>query len=174
LSGSDLRRVDPEIVAEFYLWLWWRGSRDEDLDLDGIGPIRASVDDRVALIDRQDRKCRSVLSGGRSPAVPEAPAALLGGKLPAEVRVVLRRKDTEFTATLKGEQIDLSGLRVPALTGDEDEVAKVLDRMALLEEASDLLGALFQRFAAERLAPDWSTTRLPAIQRWIAELRGAA
>ncbi len=166
---SEERPLLPHLVPEFLTWLWFASERDRGhADLGGeLGHIDYWVDDRIAFRDVDSDKPRAVLTGENPSTAPEARAALGGGKVLREVRLVLKREDREFNVTLKGPNLDLAGVKLPQLIkGAAEEV--MYDRMALYEELHFMIAGLFRRFAAERATELWAEQTLPAVRAWVA------
>ena len=168
-SGASL---DPALVSEFYLWLWWwTETSGHAIDLGALGSIDAWVDDRVSLSDVRDAKNKTVLAGDRAPGTPEGHAAIEGGKMPEELRIVIRRDGQEYGVTMKGAHMDLSGLRLPG-SAESMEEEQVQERLLLAEQITDLLAAIFRRFALVRVSPTGALETVPALRAWIASRPG--
>ena len=153
---------------EFLLWLWWRSARDfGNVELPGFDPVEFWIDDRLQFkTDGEDPQI-SDLKGGEPATTDEARTALRSGKVVESARIGLRIREREYQLSLKGESLEIAGLKVPGEVKDGlDE--RILERMFLLEEATAILDALFHVFAEERLAGTWNTETVPAIRAWVA------
>lgn len=159
--------VLPHLASEFYLWLWWRSETQGSVfDLpDPVGRIECWVDERLAFRAPEQDKVTAVLTGERAADSLEARAALYGGKVVHEVRLQIRRDEREFVATLKGPDMRLSQLKLPAALQDNPEEA-ILDRVFLFDELSLVLQGLLRAFADARLEPSWTSEVLPSIRGW--------
>lgn len=172
MNGDDETEggLPPHLSAEFYLWLWYTSEVDRGaIDLGGdAGEVQFWVDDRIAFRSPGEDKATTVLSGERPTDAPEARAALGGGKVLREVRLVLMREEREYTLTLRGPGMTITGAKLPGQvkTGDVAEI--LYDRMFLYEEMHFVLAALFRRFAEERTSASWHTGTLPGLRRWVA------
>ena len=158
----------PHVAQEFLQWLWWVSEREEGrIDLGEAGGIvDLWVDQRVALAEPAEGRAKAVLTGGNPAGALEARAALAGGKVVRELALGLRRDGREYSATLKGHQLLLSGAKLPTeCRGGQDEV--VYERMYLYEDLYYVLRGLFRRFAAERTdARWWARSAAPRMQAW--------
>lgn len=173
-SADITHAIPPHVCAEFFLWLWYVSEVDRGLvDLGGeVGEVQFWVDDRLSFRTPGEDKATAVLTGERPTEAPEARAALGGGKVLRDLKMVLRREDREYTVTLKGgPRLSIAGARLPAQvkTGDPAEI--LYDRMFLYEELHFFVAALFRRFAEERTAPRWQAETLPGLRRWVADTR---
>lgn len=173
ISGSlDMHPADHPasffLGKEFLLWLWWRSEKDYgNVPLSGFDPVEFWIDDRIQFkTDGEDPQI-SDLKGGAPATTDEARTALRSGKVVETARLGLRIRDREYQLSLKGEGLEISGLKVPGEVKDGlDE--RILERMFLLEEATAILDALFHVFAGERLAGNWNTETVAAIRSWVA------
>ena len=167
-ENQDGLPVLPHLAGEFYAWLWWASEVQGavfQLD-DPVGQIELWVDARLAFRSADDTKVTAVMTGEAPSTSLEARAALAGGKVLNELRVGLRRDDREFTVTLKGPAMHLSGAKLPQVVSEGiDEV--LYDRMFLYGELSMVLAALYKHFAAKRVSPEWDSEVLPGLRRWI-------
>lgn len=168
MSDSDSSAL-PHLSAEFFVWLWFTTEKEGGtLHLgDDPGTIDVWVDERLSFRAPDEDKVRAVMTGENTAVAPEARAALLSGKVVRDLQLHLRREEREYTVTLRGVHLDLSGAKLPAHAADGAE-ALVLERMFLYEELWFLVGALYRRFAEERTATNWRGETLPAIRAWAS------
>ena len=113
-----------------------------------------------------EANARAIMTGENTSTSPEAMAALANGKVVREVRLHLRHGDHEFQVTLRGAQMDATALKLPPHSSDGEEEL-LYERMYLYEELWFVVGALYRRFAAERVSQEWSDETLPAIRSWV-------
>lgn len=164
---SEATPIPAHLGSEFLLWLWWASeARQNQFDLERpVGRVELWVDDRLAFRQPADAKVSAVLTGENPASAPEARAALSGGKVLQDLRLGLRRDDREFSVTLRGPTLDLSGLKLDqALRESTDEA--ILDRMTLVEELSLVLRALFAEFASVRAGSGWPE-QVHTIRAWL-------
>lgn len=167
-DAQDGLPVLPHLSGEFYAWLWWASEvQGAVFELpDPVGQVELWVDERLAFRNADDTRVTAVMTGEAPSTSLEARAALAGGKVLNELRVGFRRDDREFTVTLKGPAMHVSGAKLPQVVSDgQDEV--LYDRMFLYSELSLVLAALYNAFAAKRTSPEWESEVLPGLRRWI-------
>ncbi|MEZ4316050.1 MAG: hypothetical protein R3F61_01030 [Myxococcota bacterium] len=167
-DNQDGLPVLPHLAGEFYAWLWWASEvQGAVFNLgDPVGQIELWVDERLAFRNADDTKVTAVMTGEAPSTSLEARAALAGGKVLNEVRVGLRRDDREFTVTLKGPAMHITGAKLPQVVSDGlDEV--LYDRMFLYGELTLVLSALYNTFAQKRVSSEWDTDVLPGLRRWV-------
>lgn len=167
-DAADGLPVLPHLAGEFYTWLWWASEVQGALFelADPVGNIELWVDARLAFRSTGETKVTAVMTGEAPSTSLEARAALAGGKVLQELRVGLRRDDREFTVTLKGPEMHLTGVKLPQVVSDGvDEV--LYDRMFLYSELTLVLGALYDSFSEIRVGDTWEGEVLPALRRWV-------
>ena len=171
MSEGATELLPPHIAADFYLWLWWRSEEQSGrFSLDEGAPVELYLDDRLALRDTGEERPTTLLTGDSPGTTPEARAAVLGGKVPKELRLLIRREDREYRVTLRGERIGIAGAKLPTRV-KTGEVAEVLyDRMFVYEELHWIVACLLRQFAAARVAADWRSEQVPHIRDWLASL----
>lgn len=159
----------PHLAGEFYVWLWWASEvRGAVFELaDPVGTVELWVDERLAFRNPNDTKVTAVMTGEAPSTSLEARAALAGGKVLQDLRVGLRRDDREFTVTLKGPALHVTGAKLPQVVSDGLEEV-LYDRMFLYGELTLILTALYREFATLRVGPTWDAEIVPALRRWIA------
>jgi hypothetical protein len=179
---SQEAKALPHLASEFFAWIWYTSeARRGTLDLgEGVGAVDFWVGSRISFRAVDEDKARAVVTGESPSTTLEARAALAGGKVVNDLRLVLRREDREYEVTLRGPYLDLHNVRLPAqvkpAAGDgaenkngEDEI--LYERMYLYDELWFLLGALYARFAEERTGADWRTETLPSLKAWVGRGR---
>lgn len=164
----------PHMVTDFLLWIWWASERHEgriDLGEEG-GLIDFWIDDKI-VTKAEDRGGRSALQSDQVAHERAAGAALASGQILSEARVGLRREGREYSVHLKGAGLTMVGAKLPTeCKGSEDEV--LYERMFLYEDLFWALGALYRRFAAERLElATWTNTTAPLMQVWASTMANA-
>ena len=153
--------------GEFLLWLWF--SRDVtggEIQIKGVGTLMVSLETQLGLADPIAERERVLIRGLDPFGAAEAGEALATGKLPRKVGLRLEFEQSEWVMTLDSSTLALSGVKLPALSHErEDELLN--ERMRLLEQAHELVRALYAHFLGVRLSPAWSSELLPALRRWV-------
>lgn len=164
---EDERAVLGHLPADFLTWIWFTTEQSGgSLILDDIGGIDCYVDDRIAFRAMEDDKSRAVLTGENAANTLEARAALAGGRVVKEIRLAIKREDREYSVSLRGELLEISGAKLPGMVkGATEEV--LYDRMYLYEELHGIVTALLTRYATERVAEDWKEVRVPEMRAWV-------
>ena len=172
-ESPDLHPVDHPasrfLGKEFLLWLWWRSEQDyASIDLDALGTVDFWLGDRIQFRTEGDDPQISDFKGGAPATTAEAKMAVRVGKIVETASLVLKIKERQYDLQLKGEGLEIVGLRVPSEC-DEGVDEQIFERMFLLEEATAILDQLFYRFCEMRLGKGWNTHVLPDMRAWVAE-----
>lgn len=168
--SEEMEGAPPHVAAEFYLWLWYRsevGRGHVEFEGEG-GGVDFWVDDRIAFRAVGEDRVTAVLTGENPSTTPEARAALAGGKVLRDIKLAIRRADREYTVTLRGPRIEVSGAKLPSLVKGGDEAELVYERFFLYEELHFVIAQLFRAFAGERGGEEWRERTLPDLRRWVA------
>lgn len=163
---------------EFLMWLWWHGERDRDtptIKTQG-GTSRGGGEVFVALDKALDMDCawdltgKQTLRGDNPTRLPEAADALVTGKWPRKVGMILADAEHQWELTLQGDQFVVSGAALPEIE-DVQHARELLERrLELIVALSDTLNALFTAFLDRRGSASWKTDR-DAIKKWIKDRR---
>jgi len=153
---------------EFLLWMWWKSETQYGaVELDGLGSVEFWIDDRLQFKTEGDQPQVSDLKGGQPSATAEARSALQAGKIIETARIGMRVGEREYSLSIKGETLEVSGLKLPGEVQDGlDE--RIFERMFLLDEVVGILDALFFRFIDVRLDPEWQRMALEPMREWVA------
>lgn len=153
--------------GEFLLWLWF--SRDVtggEIHIKGRGTLVVSLETQLGLADPIADRERVAIRGVDPFGSAEASEALAAGKLPRKVGLRVVFEQSEWVATLDSNTLALSGVKLPAGSGQtEEEVFH--ERVQRLEEIHDLLQALYAHFLGVRVSPSWESEVAPALRRWV-------
>jgi len=153
---------------EFLLWLWWRSEEDfATANLPHYGTVDFWIDDHLQFRTPGDDPQINDIRGGAPATTIEARTALANGKTVESARLGIRIKEREYSFSLKGEGLELTGVKVPADAQDGID-DRVFERMLLLEELEGIIDTFFFQFLEQRLADNWRSERVPAIRSWIA------
>ncbi len=167
--------LPPHVSADFYLWLWYTSeARGGRFTLEDGTLVEVYLDDRLALRDTGEERPTTLLTGDSPGTTPEARAAVLGGKVPKELRLLVRREDREYHVTLRGERVGLAGAKLATQVKSGEVLEVLMDRMFVYEELHWLVSCLLRQFAVERVSESWRTDAVPAMRAWLSTLDAEA
>ncbi len=144
------------IAPEFMLWLWWRSERDQGVfDLGGeLGAVEVWADDRMVLASDAVNAQTDTFAGGHPATSAEAREALRLGKMPRQFKFAVVRASQRWQATMKADDLALSGVVIPAALSREDDTA-LDERMVLLATLCEMVDRLLVMFVEERTSAAW-------------------
>lgn len=152
---------------EFLVWLWFRGEMyGTEIEVEGHGAVEVWLDAQLVFESQLDSTERMTLRGASPSGSPESLTAMRQGKLPVRARVALNHGKLSYTFGFDAQRFAISNLKIPAVVEEGEEV--FYERMMLVEQLDQLLGALYVEFLMLRISPEWDATLVPAIQRWVS------
>lgn len=161
---------DPEALSflgnEFLTWLWFRCENCGGVFELPDGEVSLIFNDYVQLASDRGEGEQSIMKKGSAHRSPEARTALRAGKLVTSARIELARGDRAFMVTIKGETLDLGGVKLPK-SDEQDPIDKDADRLASLEELSEIVEALFQSFLVVRATAEWDASEYHKMESWV-------
>jgi len=168
---GDVYGLDPEdrgfFGREFLTWLWYGVEHAE-----GVFELLQRADVAASIATGMQLKCDFNLTGSAAlrcdaPArAAEGRAALAIGKQPVRMGLLLAARTGEWSFTLDGEKLDVSGLVLPA--GESDEKSPPLEtRGESIAALGEVLDGLFAAFLRVRLSGEWAALERD-MRRWAA------
>ena len=141
----------PHLAPEFYTWLWFSSETAGGIfalpDADGV-PVEVWVDERLSFRN------------------PEARAALASGKVINDIQLQIKTDERAYSLSLKGEGMDISGLKLPPHSGDGYQ-ALFYERMYFVQDVYRMLELFYVAFARLRTHSAWEETIVPAMREWL-------
>jgi len=157
---------------EFLTWLWYVVDNEPGLFgrlLDE--PASVEIGNRMVLENRFNEKVETITIKGDDAGLEEALLALQKGALVAELHLVFRQGEQQWQFNLKGESLNVSGVKTPetaAAETPEDMEGWVLEKIYLFEKVTALVENSFAEFARLRTGTEWEQHWHPQLIRWIA------
>jgi hypothetical protein len=149
---------------EFLSWLWYQTEVHEGrFDLGDEGQATVAFDDQLVLEAFLAESEQSRLTGSAPAQSPEARSARRAGKHVSKAKLKVVRGEREWVFSVNARDFHFSSVRVPAVLKGDDE--RLLERLNLVDELSDIWRALYRSFLDVRLSDDWPRTR-SAMQSW--------
>lgn len=166
-AGTDLGALSLNFLGkEFLTWLWYQTEvADEPIHLRKGDEISVMIANVIRL------KCDYGLGGTNAIAadaparLPEARAALSGGKQPTKMGLILGSPLGEFRLALDGPRLVVSSLILPEDEPGDDLRARFEQRFERVADVCDLLDALFEFFLLKRTNREWNA-ELRKMAEW--------
>ena len=130
----------------------------------------------VAIDKTLDMDCawgaagKQSLRGDGPTRLVEAGDALLTGKWPRKLGLILSDGEHQWELTLQGDRMLVSAAALPEIEDAEGPRELTETRLLLTRRLSDTLDALYARFIALRSGSSWPATR-ESIGQWIKDRR---
>lgn len=166
---QDDRGGLDHLGPEFLTWLWWRSESEAGFAHPDGREIYVHVDDHLELRGERSASKRAVLRAGAPGASMEARAALKSGKLLVAARLLLACGESEVAFTLKAEDLEVSGLKLPRI--ERDKATSARERLEEQLEGFDRfwedLDLCYATFLEVRTSERWDA-ELEEIRLWCA------
>jgi len=152
---------------EFLTWLWWRAAEAPGFRHEDGTEVFVHFDEHLEFRGERSAARRTVLRSGLPGGSTEARAALRSGKTLVAARLLLVRGEEERRVTLRAEDYDVSGLKLPAPEGGGAR-ERLEQSLEALERAQDDLDLCFRAFLAVRCSPAWAD-EVAKVRAWGAQ-----
>ncbi len=170
----DLIQEKRFLGQEFLAWLWYKSEeRGGNVALPEIGDILVVFEKHMLLEFGEGEASEKVICRGLQTELKEAREGLRLAKKPEQARIRIARGDNEFGVTLTAAVMEFRNVRLPKTAGTEDGddadsiEGQILERIALIEELTNLIGELFRMFITIRAAEERWKEELVKIREWI-------
>ncbi len=153
---------------EFLTWLWFKTDLQEGLITIPDGGPAAEIwfCDRIVLSGAGQGAEKVAVKTEDPSTCPECRSALAQGKKVETARIRIVRAQREWTVTIKGEDLAVGSVKLPAvLTKEEDDKAR--ERFTLLDQLDGMIVALFTEFVNVRCDAEAWKPQLDMMRAWI-------
>jgi hypothetical protein len=156
---------------EFLTWLWYmvENKQDELRPLDQ-NLTSLEIGNRMVLENHYNDINENITIKGDNAGLEEGLLALSKGALVAEINLVYRSGEQKWQFNLKGQSLNISGLKTPETARPEtkeDFEGFVLEKIYLYDRVIQFIENLFKMFVRLRLSGEWNGSILQ-VQTWIA------
>jgi hypothetical protein len=151
---------------EFLLWLWFTLDADSDtIKLSDGSEVAVMLARSLTLECPRGQTGKETITSDGPTRLPEARRAIQSGKLPRKAGFTLVRHDRQYEFSLQGETLAVFGLKLPT-PEEEDEHARLEERVNLLRHFLETLDLLYDAFAQIRAGDGWAK-ELARMQKWL-------
>ena len=151
---------------EFLTHLWYASAKNNGQFDVKNGVIEVWLDQRLTLEGSGDLKETSTFKAEAPGETKEAHASLMTGKTVSEARLRVVSGQKQWNATIKGDTLQLSTVKVPTLLASADD-DRLYERFALLEELEDIIEGLYANFIALRLDSSAWGVEVDKVRSWV-------
>ncbi len=165
-AREQLLRGRAYLGREFLTWMLWRSeSGDALVDFEGSGLV-VLYTGRVILRGINGDVTEMSARGAMAPYSEQVRHSLDRGLLVHQARLRFTHGEKVYEATLDAEFLDIRAAKLPDLLSEEED-DKLMERLYLTEQLSDMVDALVQAFLAVRASRNWSKKVVPAMKSWM-------
>ena len=155
---------------EFLTWLWFVIDQDPTILKKADPDLTAlEIGNRIVLEKRHQKAVERITIKGENAGLEEAMLALQKGARVVELNVIYRSAELKWQFTLKGESLNLSGLKTPKVASPEspeDMEGVVLEKIFLYDKILQFLEKLYKTFIKYRVSNHWQKRHLLLIKKW--------
>lgn len=155
---------------EFLTWLWFVIDQDPAI-LRNVDPDLTSLEigNRIVLEKRHKKAVEKITIKGENAGLEEAMLALHKGALVAELNLIYRSAEQKWQFTIKGESLNLSGLKTPKIAAPEspeDREGAILEKIFLYDKILQFIEKLYKTFIKYRVSDRWQKRDFALIKKW--------
>lgn len=173
----DLNVVEREnnvLGQDFLTWLWYRiESGSHMFQLSDNTFYSVNMEQRISVQGGDGEGTETATVNSPRGELTEAKTGLKTGKKVCRAQLRFQSDEDEWTVTVKAEDFAMSALKTPKIaTKDEegdDPDSKFLEKIYLIERATDMFDTMYNQFLKIRLGKDW-TEESRRIGEWIGAL----
>ncbi len=160
------------IGHEFLTWLWFIIENDPDKIKDENNtPVSLDMGSRIVLENSRREAVETITIKGSESELEEGRLALSNGAVVTEMSLFCKINDRLWIFNLKGESLDLSGLKLPEIEEGEtsdDLEGTILLKMDGYETITAFIQQMYKQFLKTRLTDQWKKKTVPAIRKWAS------
>lgn len=168
--SSDPNTPDNILGQEFLTWLWYRSDTAPAFATKKGDNFTISLEQRMTVEGGMGETHESAAVVGAGSPLREARVGLATGKKVTRCLLQLTRDELDFQVVLKAEDFSLNSLKTPKIEKtaeeDDDPDAVVLEKIALLEMAVEMIDSLYLAFLNIRLDEAAWGTEAARIRSW--------
>ncbi len=162
----------PTPGREFLTWLWFKSEeRGGTVMIPGLGDTGVTFLRRIVLESGDGDYSETVSCRGLHADMKEGKEALRQGKKIKEARIKLARDTEDWEFTLKADCFQFQSMKLPSPPDEEEEGnadGRTLERIYLVERATDIMDRLYTLFHTVRQSPGWTAEELPRMEKWLS------
>ena len=159
------------IGHEFLTWLWFRIENEpEKIQAAAKNLDSFAIGNRMVIENRRnDEILEAITIKGDDAGLEEGILALKKGAVVTEMNLVQTMGDNIWRYTLKGESLNISSLKTPAVgqveSGDDIEGA-VIEKIYLYDQVIKFIHSLYKTYIKVRVSDRWPQT-VNQMKKWI-------
>lgn len=169
MTGDAVPATHGFLGEEFLTWLWFRWETDGgEYALSAGRNVGVALDDFLAFAAPSEDETEQTLRHGLPTRTAEARTALRQGRRLKKAKLIIAESERQWTATLDGTTMTLSGVRLPEDAEDAESAAdRTADRAANWLALHEIVMAIYRQFLKERLADGYRQGAGEQMAQWM-------
>lgn len=155
--------------SEFLTWLWFYiVTTDQDKFFDNKNEI-LEIGNKIVLERKVNDAVEKVTIKGKDAGLEEGIISLKKGAVVKELNLLYRKEDKEWSFTLTGENLGVSGLKTPDIgfiESKKDVEGFVVEKIFLYDSLYLLMDGLYKKFIKLRVSAGWIDV-VSDMNKWI-------
>lgn len=158
----------------FLTWLWYVIENDISInELTGIKDkqLIIKIGNSIVLENSLGDDAKEKISiKGDDAGLEEGTMALKKGAVVTEINLNLKIDEAEYKFTIKGESMNITGLKTPPagkIEGPDEVEGAVLEKTYLCNALFEIVDALYTTYIKKRISDTWTTQDLQAMKDWV-------
>ena len=173
--GTPDKSAETEILGrDFLIWLWFKSEINRGvIELGDDTEAEIHFDGKIILQSESDEGVEIVTCSGVNPKLREARFALSEDKKVTQATIKLIMGDDEWSFSMDSTWLNFKSFKTPKIEQDSDDDPDGLfyEKISLLEKAVNTVDSVFSEFIKCRVSEEWENRELPALRRWVGEMR---
>lgn len=159
---------------EFLTWLWFMIENDPDkINAKDDAPVTLDMGNRIVLENNRREAVETITIKGSESELEEGRLALSNGAVVTEISLLCRINERLWTFNLKGESLDVSGLKIPEIEEGEstdDLEGTILLKLDGYETIIGFIRHMYDQFLKLRVTEQWKKKTVPDIRKWAEKV----
>lgn len=158
---------------EFLTWIWFLIENKKNINDIITLSEKTSLDigNSIVLENHLGNNSKEKISiKGDQAGLEEGTTALKKGAYVTQINLVCTMGDDEYKFTIKGESLNITGLKTPthSKSKTENEIeGLILEKTYFCIKVFDMIDSLFLTYLSLRSSEEWKKSQLPEIREWI-------
>jgi hypothetical protein len=156
---------------EFLTWIWYLvDTRQETFRSADPDCSTLEIGNRIVLENRRSKSVERISIRGDEAGMEEGKLALQKGALVAEISLVFKTGEHQWSFSLKGESLNVSSLKTPGPSmpqSPEEMEPFLIDRGGQLNKILIFVQNLYKIFIQARVSNSWASKTVPSVSKWI-------
>lgn len=159
---------------EFLTWLWY--VIENEISINELTNIKdkqiiLKIGNSIVLENNLGDDAKEKISiKGDDAGLEEGTMALKKGGVVTEMNLNLKIDEAEYRFTIKGESMNITGLKTPPsgkIEGPDEVEGAVLEKIFLCGNVFEIVDALYSSYIKRRISDNWNAEDLAAMRQWV-------